>query len=125
LTGNLKESIIPYVLRQIRIIQKSNKSKLPNKQPDEESMKNLAKLQRYAESYLKAISESSVSETRGKEETVDDAQSSSRFRDECAAEKETHGDADASLSQPEVESLMPKVINIIFDFLYRFFIFNI
>ncbi len=95
LTGNIKESLIPYVkssMNQIKIIDKTKNSNLALEK-NQELIKNINKLKQYSINYRnfhKFVTES----TTNKENTDI---------------KETSNDPLENLSQPEVESLMPKV----------------
>jgi len=86
MTGNIKESLIPYILanmKQLNIIDKIKKESLKTK-PNDELQENLHKLRRYVTNYLNVNSKINIS-------------------DQC-------DDVDESLAQPEVENLMPNVI---------------
>jgi hypothetical protein len=88
MTGNIKESLIPYILanmKQLKIIDKINKESL-KKKPNEELQENLFKLRRYAANYLNLNSKIHMSDQHDDEEPLD---------------------------QPEVENLMPNVIKIL------------
>jgi hypothetical protein len=85
LTGNLKESVIPYMrssLKQIKIIDKAKKE-AEREAPNSEVKSNVEKLQRYAMNYLKNANIQLDS-------------------------MEPLSDSD-DVDQPEVESLMPTV----------------
>lgn len=89
LTGNLKESIIPYIranIKQIKIIDKSHKFNYES-EPNQELIKSVDQLQRYATNFLNLKDESSSTDKQENQEKT----------------------TEENLYQPEVESLMPVV----------------
>ena len=95
LTGNIKESLIPYVkssMNQIKIIDKTKNSNLALEK-NQELIKNINKLKQYSINYRNF--HKFVTESTTNRENTDI--------------KETSNDPLENLSQPEVESLMPKV----------------
>ncbi len=103
LTGNFKESILPYILanmKQIKIINKSKKDDL-NTERDQELLRNIDQLQTYASAYVKKVTSESDSL---KNSSLDE-----NFDNNCD-----------EISQPEVESIMPSVILIQNSINFRF-----
>lgn len=95
-TGNIKESIIPYIqsnMKQMSMIDKTKKEKLNSSEMNKDFMKILEKLQHYANSYLQ-------SEIRLNDPSTDVNVEFNKFNTECNNSEQD------DLSQPEVESLM-------------------
>lgn len=114
LTGNIKESIIPYVVanvKQLRVIDKSKKEDLSS-EPNQNIFKIIEKLQRYSKNYVNIeaqLNSSLNSNSWSKRVNVERSDSnSSTNTDSSENGAETQPDQN-ELSQPEVESLMPQV----------------
>jgi hypothetical protein len=94
--GNIKESLVPYIqssLKQLKIIDKTKNSNLETEK-NQDIIKNLDRLKSYAKNYNafnKFINESDEEEIKKTDKNETDS-----------------GDSQ-EISQPEVESLMPKV----------------
>lgn len=88
MTGNLKESLIPYIVASLKQIKKINKAKKESQrvEPSNGVKANVEKLQIYAINYLK-INNSNIQEEKTDKTSLED------------------------VDQPEVESLMPSVSN--------------
>lgn len=94
LTGNIKESLLPYVfasMRQIKIINKSKRDSQTS-EPNQELIQQLERLQAYASNFVKSRQIKMM-----KPEKVDSEESNVPVDQE-------------SINQPELESIMPCVI---------------
>ena len=103
LTGNFKESIIPYIkenMKQERLIDKSKKEDL-NSEPNKEILNDLERLQLYSKNFSKNTKETNNNNIEEDERS-----------------NQSNTDETQSVTQAEVESLMPNVI-----YLKKFFLF--
>ena len=107
LTGNIKESLIPYInisWKQIKIIDKTKNSNLALEK-NQDLIKNLAKLRQYSINYrnFKQGHKTFTSqENKSKESSLENLSSENSLE---------------NISQPEVESLMPEYPDTFDDYL--------
>ncbi len=109
MTGNIKESIIPYIitsLQQLKIIDKSKKKTLQS-EPNQILIQNLTKLQRYAKNYSKK--EDLLLKNSNNEESNDSNEQDDLNNDDIGPSKDIY--------QPELESLMPSYPDTFGDYL--------
>ena len=100
LTGNIKESVLPYIiasLQQIKLIGKTQKQTHWS-EANQDLIRKATALQRYAQNYLKM-----TDKTRKRFEPT--------INEETIGDENDEGSAVDSkeIGQPEVESLMPTV----------------
>ena len=103
MTGNIKESLIPYIkenMKQLKLIDKSKKQDLTS-EPNKDIISDLKRLQLYANNYINKwhnLVHGGVNENESRSNTNESENAANTDEDESQ-----------SLSQAEVESLMPSV----------------
>ena len=108
ITGNIKESILPYIsqsLKQIKLIGTTKKETYVA--PNEEFKKELNKLQKTARTHNKNLTEISESDETGSKSDSISNSNSDLFDDKKRTNSFLNIADITSLSQPEVESIMP------------------